>query len=271
MIKDKIYEFININEDSPIPPEILDSFKADIVHGLERQMFSEKEEKGRLRLSVAGKCPRQVFYSMTRPDLARPLEPRVKLTFLFGDITEAMVVALAKSAGVNLHSEQKEVEFEGVKGHIDGIYTDSSGKDFLWECKSMSDFSFKRVTFSGIDNAWGYLSQVNVYMDSLGVDKAVFTCMNKNTGHLEEVTVDKDRKVLAEAKENIRKIREAEQSGKCPERKFDFEDEVFRKKPTGKLKLPVQCSYCPYVEECWKGKYDLHFKNNKPIYYKKGV
>lgn len=269
MIKDKIYDFINLNEDSPIPPDILESFKADIVHGLERQMFSEKEAKGSLRLSVAGKCPRQVYFSISRPDLARPLEPRAKLTFLFGDITEAMIVALAKSAGVNLHSEQETVEFDGVKGHVDGIVTDENGKDYLWECKSMSDISFKMTSTKGIEDTWGYLSQVNVYMDALGLDKAIFTCMNKNTGHLEEITVDKNKKILADAKETIRQVREAEQTGKLPKRKFDFEKEVFRKKPTGRMKLPIQCSYCPYVEKCWKGEYDLVFKSGKPIYYKK--
>lgn len=114
MIKDKIYKFLNLNEDSVIPEEVLSQFTSSITYGLQRQMFDEKSAKGSLRLSVAGKCSRQVYYSLTRYDEARPLEPRTKITFLFGDISEAIVVALAKAS--TAHSF--EITEDTVKKYI---------------------------------------------------------------------------------------------------------------------------------------------------------
>lgn len=267
MIKEKIYEFLKLNETNPIPEDIINQFRNSIEWGLKRQLFSERKD-GSLRLSIAGKCPRQTYYSITMPELARPLEPRVKLTFLFGDVSEAIIVAMIKACEIDLHDEQKEVEFEGVKGHIDGIVT-IDGKDYLLEIKSMADGSFKATSASGMSNDFGYLSQVNCYLEALNLNKAIFICLNKNTGHLEEVIVDKDNNIIKEARENIKKVREAEASGKLPERKFTFEKELYRNKPTGKEKLPFQCSYCSFVDECWKGQVELEFKNNKPVYYKK--
>lgn len=266
MIKEKIYEFLELNENQNIPEEVLEQFINSTAFGLKRQVFAKRKPSG-LRLSIVGKCPRQVYYNIKNPELAKALSPRAKFIFLSGDIWESIIVAIAKASGVNLHSEQKEVIFEGVKGHIDGIAT--LYKDFLIEIKSMSEAGFKMSSKFGISNDYGYLSQLNVYLYALGLEQGIFLFVNKNTGALEEQIVTIDMNIVEDARKNIRAIREAEKSNIPPKRKYDFIEEIFRRQPTGKLRLPHQCSYCPFVEHCWGDEIQLEFKSGKPVYYKK--
>jgi len=244
----------------------LEEFKNTIEWALKRQL-QRSETKARLRCSLLGHCPRQIAYMLMGED-KKKLQPRARITFLFGDVIEAIATTMIKSAeGIELIDQQREIEFEGVKGHIDGIIV-VDNKKYLFECKSMSDFSFRDLQKYGLDNTWGYLTQTNVYMEALGLDEAVLFAINKNTGAYDEVFIKKDLQIIEEAKETIRLIKKFEATGKLPPRKFDFIPEVFRKKETGKYILPVQCSYCAYLETCWSGQYEKVLKNGKPKYYK---
>lgn len=263
MIKEKIYELLQLNEDLPIPEDIFKEFSESVVYGLQRQVFSERQERGTLRLSQIGRCVRQQWY-MVKKYPTEPLNPRAKMTFLFGDIVEAVVVALAKASGVNLHSEQKEVDFNGVKGHIDGLIT-VNGEDCLFECKSMSDAGFKTLERNGLEDDFGYLSQVNSYLHCLGLNRAFLVAVNKNTGHITEVEVKKSDKLVKEIEKNITTLRECIQNDTLPDRKYKPVEEIYRNKPTGRMILPVQCAYCGYKDYCWNN-LQQDFKNNRPIW-----
>ena len=245
----------------------LEKFTEDIEWALRKQLDRGEEELGKLRLSNLGQCPRKIAYSIIGAE-KEPLTPRARMTFLFGDIIEAVTVVLIKSAGINLHSQQKEVEFDGVTGHIDGI-VEIDGENFLFECKSMSDYSFKDLKRNGLDNTWGYLTQANVYMEALGLDKAILVAVNKNTGHFTEVLLPKNKHIINEAKETIQLVRNFEKTRNLPPRKYDFVPEVYRRKETGRYVLPVQCSYCAYVKTCWEGRYEVEIKGGKPKLYRK--
>jgi len=263
MIKDKIYDLLSLNEDAPIPMEILNEFSQAVVEGFRRQILTEKSEKSNLRLSQVGRCVRQQWYSIKGFD-GEPLNPRTRMTFLFGDIIEAVVVALAKTAGVNLFDQQKEVKVLGVKGHIDGIIMDGK-KACLFECKSMSDAGFKSLERNGLEDDFGYLTQANLYMHALGLDVGYLVAVNKNTGHIAEVEIHKDYDIINKALSNIKIVRKCLKKDTLPDRSFEATDEIFRNKPTGRKILPVQCAYCPYKEHCWDN-ITMEFKNNRPIW-----
>lgn len=263
MIKEKIYGLLGLNEDLPIPEDIFSEFSASVIHGLQRQIFSEKVERGGLRLSQIGKCYRQQWY-MAKKYPSEPLQPRAKMTFLFGDIVEAVMVALIKASGIHLHSEQKEVVFDGIVGHIDGIVT-VDGRDYLFECKSMSDGNFKQLTSVGLGDDFGYLSQVNSYMHCLGLDRCILMAVNKNTGHIAEVEVHKDNKLVTNIKKGIKLLKSCLNTDKLPPRKYEPVLEKSKGGHTGRMILPIPCSYCAYKNFCWEN-LQQDFKNNKPIW-----
>lgn len=263
MIKEKIYELLGLNEDLPIPEEVFKEFADAVIYGLQRQIFTEREERSTLRLSQIGKCLRQQYYSIMGYE-AEPLNPRAKMTFLFGDIIEAVVVALAKASGVELVDQQREVNIDGVKGHIDGIVKDD-GNLYLFECKSMSDASFKQLLNKGLTDDFGYLTQCNVYMHALGIGRAFLVAVNKNTGHITEVEIEKDEKLIKNAIDNIKILRQYLAKEEMPERKYEPVDEVKFRKKTGRKILPFNCAYCGYKLHCWDNLIQ-DFNNNKPIW-----
>ena len=263
MIKEKIYSLLELNESLPIPESIILEFADAISQGLKRQIFFEKPEQKNLRVSSLGKCLRQQFYSIKGYE-GEVINPRAKMTFLFGDIVEAVVVALAKASGVELIEQQKEVVIDGVKGHIDGLIKTPEGIS-LFECKSMSDASFKNLTSSGLGDDFGYLTQVNMYMYALGLDRAYLVAVNKNTGHVEEVEIPRDEELIEKTLNNISVLRSCLESDILPPRKYELIDEVVRNKETGRKILPFQCSYCAYRQHCYSNLIQ-EFKNNKPIW-----
>ena len=63
------------------------------------------------------------------------------IAFLFGDIVEEVVLFLARAAGHEVTDEQKEIEINGVRGHIDGR-VDGLPVDV----KSASSYSYRKLS-----------------------------------------------------------------------------------------------------------------------------
>ena len=264
MIADKILELLGEDKDIIPIDSVLEEFQNEILHGVTRQVFEKRVSRPTLRLSSLGKCiKQQAFNVLDYPK--KPLNARAKMTFLFGDVVEAIVVALAKSSGVNLHSEQKEVDFYGVKGHIDGIIDD----DTLFECKSMSPFGYDRFIRNGIDNQGGYISQCQAYMHGLGLKQACLVVVNKATGHIAEQIIKPNQSYIDNLISNIDTISSLREGNITLDQlpRIDTIEETYYKKKTGNLKLDWRCSYCDYIDYCWKDEIVLAFKNGKPIYY----
>src|SRR5687767_1355814 len=79
--------------------------------------LSTKREGPRLRLSNAGKpCGRQLWYNVRTPELGEKLTAPTRIKFLLGDISEELVLFLAKLAGHTVEREQEEVAVAGVPG-----------------------------------------------------------------------------------------------------------------------------------------------------------
>ena len=77
----------------------------------------ERTRKSYLRMSNIGREDRKLWYEMNSEPVQHP--PELLLKFFYGNIVEALLLYLVAEAGHNVEDEQKEVELNGIKGHID--------------------------------------------------------------------------------------------------------------------------------------------------------
>lgn len=155
------------------------------------QVASERfagEDRPRDTLSLSGigkPCERQLWSRVNEPyGKEEVLGAELKGTFFYGDLLEALVIALAKAAGHDVQGEQDVLYVNGIKGHrdcvIDGVTID---------VKSASDFSFDKFKKGGLatNDPFGYMSQLSSYThagkdDPLVTNKteAAFLVIRKN-------------------------------------------------------------------------------------------
>ena len=135
-----------------------------------KRQFCQDEEpviKGKLRLSAAGKCPRQLAYAFHGFERkGKEKDSRSCVVFFQGDMVEAMVVQLARlsgclllGVGTNQIGVSLDINGTSVPGHPDGflIHNQSIG---LLEVKSMSSYSYERFEKGEIDE--GYKAQIPI-------------------------------------------------------------------------------------------------------------
>lgn len=204
-----------------------------------------RQDGDRLRLSNLGKpCSRQLWYSVNTPELGEKLSGPTRIKFLIGDITEAVVLFLARLAGHTVEDEQFEVDVDGVKGHIDALIDDE-----LVDVKSASPYSFNKFAdgLQAGDDSFGYLTQLGSYGKAKGKKRGHFLAVNKVLGTLCLDTHDPLPEVDLEQK--IKTTQELLAANEPPPR--GFEDVPDGK--SGNRKLSVGCSYCPFKHTCWPG------------------
>jgi hypothetical protein len=230
------------DKDIEVNPEDVKAFGgglARIVHERVTERY-----KPRLRLSNLGKpCRRQLWYSINTPELAEKLQGWTRIKFLIGDITEAVILFLAKLSGHSVTHEQHEVEINGVRGHIDALVNGE-----LVDVKSASAFSFAKFT-AGLkpeQDAFGYLSQLGSYGAALGHKRAHFLPVDKVLGHIHLDTHELPEvdyaKVVDETNAMLAK-------NEPPPRSFDD----VKDGESGNRKLGTNCSYCDFKHTCWPG------------------
>ena len=242
MISEKIKEYIesdNLQESS-----LVDELKREISEGSANSFLRQFVDKGKngggsYRLSSIGHCPRKQAYSAHGfPENGKKIDLRARVIFYLGDMIEAIVVTLALLAGINMKyvgANQKEVSFEGIKGHPDGIIDDK----YLFECKSMSSQSFASFKKGVIERS--YLFQINCYMEALGLDKCCFLAFDKNSGHFEDVIIDKSPTLVEEARTTILSLKKTDKDN-LPSRPYY---------PDHKGIHDWHCAYCAYSLTCW--------------------
>ena len=228
-------------------------FAESISTTVDRRLKSPPEErKGTLRMSNLGSpCARKLWYSIHIPEAGEKLEPHTKLKFLYGDMLEDLLIALAQAAGHKVEGMQDEVEIEGIKGHrdcvIDGMVVD---------VKSASSYSFKKFQTGQLrdNDAFGYISQLSSYVyaakdDPLVTDKTrgAFLVIDKVSGKV-CLDVHNFSGELDNKKEEVKNIKELVNNvGVIPEKGFQDKPEV----ASGNRKLDIHCSYCSFKFLCW--------------------
>jgi hypothetical protein len=246
MIVDKIQKYLTEN-DLILDEQIRYNVEKLAGWTFKRQFMdnSERELKGKLYISAAGKCARQLAYGFHGFEKAgKEMDARSKLIFWMGDLVELTVVNLAKLAGVQILAsgfDQMTVtmDIDGFKvnGHPDGIVWDN-GRPILFECKSMSSFRFEDFERGCLTE--DYLYQINCYMFCLGIDKAVVVGVNKDSGVLYENVYVRDDKIVQDAQINMKRVLDSTHDN-LPEPKYEA---------NAKKEYPWQCLYCSYWCHC---------------------
>ena len=258
MIVDRINRYLSSNETI-----LNDSVRYDVEKmagvSFRRQFMenSEREHKGKLYLSGAGKCARQLAYGYHGFEpRGKKVDSRSKIVFFMGDLVEFMIIPLAKLAGCNLVAtglQQTTVSFkangEMVYGHPDGLLIEPE-ENFLVEIKSMSSYGFDKFQDGDIDDS--YLAQVNCYLEGTNLKRCVMVAVNKDSGVLHEQIVTKDNAIVEACRLNLKNVLNSS-PGLLPDPKYQKDEKGF---------YPWQCLYCAYWGHCRTNAEEVLVKNS---------
>ena len=219
-----------------------------------------------LRLSGAGKCPRQTAYGKHYPEDAEELSARALNVFIHGDILHAKERELIRRV-TYLHGEEERVEFPlggghpNVIGHIDGRIFLGEQQHIL-DIKSVNTRGFKEALSVGPRQ--DYIDQLNAYMEATGVHHAVLWMYNKDTSHRAAVTLGYDADRAQAIRERFISVLKSTPDS-LPDRMFEPQWEISRGKRTGREYLPWNCGYCAFVDKCWADTgFEMVFEKGKP-------
>ena len=243
-VVEDIYETLSClcnSEELVISDEQVEEFGERIKKALKSWATPHKERTS-LRMSIIGRPMRRLWYDLKNGNLAHNrTHPSVFIKFLYGHILEELVLLLVKLSGHKVEDEQKEIEVEGVKGHMD-CKIDGQVVDI----KTASSFAFKKFVEGTLhdDDPFGYMAQLSGYETAEGTDEGGFLAMNKEYGEI--ALYQPGPLVKINIKDKIKSIRSAADLDKPPARCYNPIPEGKR----GNMRLPRQCVYCPYKMEC---------------------
>lgn len=225
------------------------------------------EERGQptLRMSNIGHPDRKLWYTINAPELGEDLPASARIKFLFGDLTEELLLFLAVKAGHSVEGLQSKMEVNGVQGHRDAIID-----GMLVDVKSASSFAFRKFKEGRLkeDDPFGYIAQQNLYLKAsqddplLKIkDKFAFLVMDKTLGH---ICLDVHEAVDVNVEELIEHKKRMLAEKQPPERCYPDEPDG----KSGNRKLNINCSYCPFKQACWPG-LQTYYYSNGPRYLTK--
>ena len=253
----------------PISSTIINEFGEACKDAFKKQFTEEREEKFKPRMSSIGKplCQLQMEKSGA---VAETPSYQSKMKFIFGDLVEALAVAILKSSGIKIDDFQKKVTHKFGKDKINGTY-DAKILGKVWDIKSASPYSFKYKFSEGFDailkdDIFGYVSQGYLYSEAEGVDFGGWIAIDKSSGEwaVVETPINDDKhakQALEKAKSNLKALNNDEPF----KRQYEDIQETFNGKPTGNKVLGKECSFCAYKKTCWEGLQHLPQQQSKAI------
>jgi len=247
---------------------------------------SPRKDHSILPASSAGKCLRQRWLHLISPEGEEPTDVRSRLNFAAGGAWEAIHRAALRNASKHYGSKlgirfvespgRKEISVgtEKMGGYYDGIVearpevlqreiggspefwknkASEIGKDWLkimFEMKTQSDYGFKSFKRSGLDDAFGYRTQMGLYLrqaikdGDIDIPVGVWYVVNKNTGHCAEqfISLKNLAEEVALADKSHATLSAALEKGLPPKRGYELK---------GDGTLGFQCGYCPSKWQCY--------------------
>lgn len=202
----------------------------------------EVDNSFRLRMSNIGRPLRQLWYESKNASSPHAVSGSTQIKFLYGHVLEEIVLMLVRMAGHEVTSEQKEVDVDGILGHMD-CKIDGQVVDV----KTASRFSFNKFKDGSLVNndPFGYLAQLSGYETAEETKEGGFLVINKESGELCLFRPDDLEK--PNVKEKIKKVKAAIAVDTPPDRCYAPIPEGKK----GNMKLPSGCAYCPYKFECY--------------------
>jgi len=214
-------------------------------------LFTEKRDGRKLRMSNIGRDDRYLWNVVNNPDVQEEMTPNTYVKFMYGHLIEEMLLFLTRLSGHEVTDEQKKCEVRGITGSmdckIDGVVTD---------IKSVSSFGFKKFKDGSLayDDPFGYVAQIKGYAHSENETKFGWLAMDKQNGHLtylmydiEDTQAPVHEKIGYDIEEHIERIKKLVEQPEAPEHCH----EPVPDGKSGNKKLAVGCSYCPYKFTCW--------------------
>ena len=281
---DDIYELLefsgdrNRSEPLKVPKKLIKQFSKSMEDMLNRRFSDEEVSRDRntLRISNIGKpCERQVWYGIHKPELAIPFRGQEYVKFFYGDVIEELILFLAEAAGHSVTGQQDRLEVEGVIGHRDAVID-----GVLVDVKSASSPSFKKFK-DGLkleDDGFGYIGQLQTYLEGSQddplvtvKDKCAFLVIDKTLGHIH---LDMHDKMDVDVRAITRRKVETMASETAPDRAFKPEPDGYTRQgvfyPNGNEKLPFNCGYCAFRNECHPN-HRIFLGSRGPLYLTKVV
>tara|TARA_R100001591_G_scaffold118491_1_gene141617 strand:- start:1439 stop:2305 length:867 start_codon:yes stop_codon:yes gene_type:complete len=235
---------------SSIDDSILDTVAADIKDALSRQLSGEKREF-RLRMSNLGRKRCQLWFEKNDPKSKLPDSPFFIINMMLGDIVEAVFKGLLRASKVEFEDSEKVVlktKNRDIEGSYDLVL---NGK--VDDVKSTSPWAYenKFVDFETLSSkdSFGYVSQLVGYAKARGVPVGGWWVVNKANGNFKYISasnVDVDTE-MQKIEDTISYIDNDEPFERC----YEPIEETYYGKPSGNLKLGIECSLCNYRETCW--------------------
>jgi len=233
-----IYAFIEREEE--IDPNLVEDFASNLQDALLQWSQPRKQRKG-LRISNIGRPARQLWYEARQEDTVK-LNAITRIKFLYGHLLEELLLLLVKASGHKVTDEQKEVEVDGIKGHMD---CKINGE--VIDIKTASNFAFKKFSEGTLaqNDTFGYMAQLAGYEAAEGTSDGGFLAINKESGELalfRPGNLSKPNPV-----NKINNLKQALDLDTPPEK-------CYTPIPEGKKGneiLPPSCVYCSFKNECW--------------------
>ena len=123
--------------------------------------------------------------------------------------------------------------------------------------KSCSPYAFNNKWRNGVeglkkDDPFGYMKQMRILRCPSQRSRGGWVVVNKSTGEVAIVGAELDEHDLAKQRREMAETVDLVFSDAPFKKCFEAEVETTRgKKPTGSKKVPMTCTFCPYMKECW--------------------
>ena len=238
----KLVAGISNGKPANVTEENMDKFLLNIKEAFNSWNNPVREKDGKLRMSVLGKPPRQLWYDRFSPKKTKDYDASLNIKFLYGHILEHLLLYLAELTGHKIADQQKKVEIDNIKGHIDATVDGE-----VCDVKSASSFSFKKFKSGDLvgDDPFGYHAQLSGYEKGMGTDGGGFLVMDKSSG---DVCFYKPDELAKPNVPNLIKTLQDTLKSKTPP------DKCYQLSETkgGNKSLPIGCQFCAHKWECYK-------------------
>ena len=238
----KLVAGISNGKPANVTEENMDKFLLNIKEAFNSWNNPIREKDGKLRMSVLGKPPRQLWYDRFSPKKTKSYDASLNIKFLYGHILEHLLLYLAELTGHKVADQQKKVEIDNIKGHIDATVDGE-----VCDVKSASSFSFKKFKTGELvgDDPFGYHAQLSGYETGMGTNKGGFLVMDKSSGDV--CFYKPDELAKPNVTTLIKTLQDTLKSDTPPEKCYQLSETK-----GGNKSLPIGCQFCAHKWECYK-------------------
>jgi len=225
-----------------VTEENMDRFLLNIKEAFNSWNNPVREKDGKLRMSVLGKPPRQLWYDRFSPKKTKSYDASLNIKFLYGHILEHLLLYLAELTGHKVADQQKKVEIDNIKGHIDATVDGE-----VCDVKSASSFSFKKFKTGELvgDDPFGYHAQLSGYETGMGTNKGGFLVMDKSSGDV--CFYKPDELAKPNVPNLIKTLQDTLKRNSPPDRCYQLSETK-----GGNKSLPIGCQFCAHKWECYQ-------------------